>query len=80
MGKLVHWQLAELQPNKDDPKRKTSGLWRPTADGVAFVHERIRVPARVYLYDNEPIGFDSEQITIREALGDRFDYQELMEG
>jgi hypothetical protein len=78
MGKLVHWGLAELKPNDDDSSRKTTGLWRPTRRGIDFVYNRCIVPARVYLYLNMILGFDSKMISIQTALGNKFDYEELM--
>jgi len=77
-GKLRHWSLAELHPNDDDTKR-TSGLWRPTALAVDFVYDRITVPKYVYLYNNEIHSISPDRIGIREALGDKFDYAEIMQ-
>lgn len=78
-GKLVHWKLAELKPNDEDPSKKTSGLWRPTQKGIDFVAERITVPKHIFLYNNELHSVSEEQTTIRESLGEKFDYEELMD-
>jgi hypothetical protein len=80
MGKLVHFGLAVIKGHDGDSKKKTSGLWRPTDKGIDFVFDRVRVPRRVYLYDNKAVGSDDEMTSIREALGDKFDYGELMGG
>jgi len=76
-AKLAHWELIEQMPNTD-PTKRTSGMWRPTQGGIDFVFGRISVAARVHLYNNEVVGFSSKRTTIEEALGDKFDYQELM--
>lgn len=76
-AKLEHWRLIESKLNEDETKR-CSGLWRPTEKGVAFVEKRITVPAKVHLYNNVIHGWSEEHITIIDALGEKFDYGELM--
>jgi hypothetical protein len=76
-AKMEHWGLIEQMANDDETKR-TSGFWRPTQSGIDFVYYRITVPRKAMLYMNECIGFSEEKINIREALGTKFDYQELM--
>ena len=77
IGKLVHWGLVEQKVNTDTSKR-CSGVWRPTKRGVDFVMGTIRAPRRVRLYNNIPLAWEKKYITIYEALGDHFDYAELM--
>jgi|TARA_R110000823_G_scaffold265778_2_gene385649 hypothetical protein len=75
-----HWGLVEKRPNKDTTKR-TSGIWRPTPQGIAFARGEIEVISHVHLYNN--VAYDvghTERIGIIDALGDKFDYQELMRG
>ena len=74
---LHHWDLIEEKPNEDSSK-KNSGIWRPTERGIHFVHREIKVPTHVYLYNNTVQGFTEEQIGIVGALGEKFDYEELM--
>jgi hypothetical protein len=76
-GKLVHWGLA-VQCTNENPKKRTSGLWKPTELGLQFARGAISVPSHVYLYNNEVKGFSDTSTTIREALGNRFNYSELM--
>ena len=76
----AHWGLAENKPNEDDPSKKHTGFWRITRRGRRFVQGRIRIPSHVYLYDNERWGMTTEtKVNIEDALGEPFDYQELME-
>jgi hypothetical protein len=78
-AKLYHWGLIVERPK--DPKdthKRTSGIWRPTDKGVQFVKLQIRVPKRVFLYDNEVQGWDVRDVNIIAALGTKFDYAELM--
>ena len=76
-AKVYHWGLAEQQENTDSAKR-TSGIWRLTETGVDFVQGRIRVPSHCYLYNNKALHFSDTLTTIREALGKKFNYAELM--
>jgi len=78
-GTVRHWGLIEQRPNDDNPSKKESGLWMPTEEGIAFAKGQIRVPKHVYLYNNKPLQFSDEDTNIVEALGDKFDYAELMQ-
>jgi hypothetical protein len=79
-GKLRYWGLLEEERTlKPDGGR--SGYWRLTDKGLAFVLCQVRVPKYVYLYDDKLQRVDdTETISIRDALGKRFDYGELMRG
>ena len=85
IGKLVHWALVEQRicepgggASLGGGGAKTSGLWRPTERGEAFVDRRIVVPSHVQLFDNNVHGFSTTTVLIDDALGERFSYTELM--
>ena len=79
LAKLQHWGLIQQrQKQENDSKRRTSGVWRPTIEGREFALGASEVPQYVYLYLNEVEGYSVELIGIAEALGDRFDYRELI--
>lgn len=75
---LQHWGLIE---KSDDTNRGNApcGLYRPTTEGIEFVHMNRRVPSHVHLLRNNRIGMSDKKIYITEALGKKFDYKELME-
>ena len=75
--KLQHWGLVEQVENTDDSKR-SSGMWRPTQDGIDFVLGDVMVASHMHIYQNEVVGWSKVSITIKEALGKKFDYSELM--
>jgi hypothetical protein len=79
---LRYWGLIEKRPFNENPAKKSSGFWRITSKGVLFVlgHQALR--SRFFIYNNRFLGFDedSDMITIRDALGTKFDYQTLMGG
>lgn len=76
-GKLEHWGVARSADNTDKSKR-CSGLWMPTQDGIDFVHGKCVVPKHMWEYDNTVEFWSEETSDIREALGAKFNYEELM--
>ena len=78
MAKLEHWRLIHQKLNADTKKR-TSGLWKPTEEGIAFALCGEKVMSHVKFYNGDSNGFSGRMIDITEALGERFDYQELMQ-
>ncbi len=77
-AKAIHWGLAELKENTSDPEKKNCGLWRPTRLGITFAGGIARVPSHVFLYLNEVVGHSERRIDVVEALGKKFNYEELM--
>jgi hypothetical protein len=85
---LRHWGLVEKMPCdsglEDEADQAVvaasgvTGMWRPTNRGIEFVNRRLRVPRHVFLYNNRLLRFSDEDTDIVEALGDHFDYEELM--
>lgn len=80
-AKLAWWGLIEEEPKpEDDTQRRTSGSWRPTGAGITFANGRTNVPRHANFYAARLLSMGKEQTSIEEALGDKFDYQELMRG
>ena len=78
-AKLRFWGLLEQAPKGDG----TAGLWRPTVEGGQFVGCERRVGKYVHVYNGSPVQIDAEAgpyVSITDALGARFDYNELMRG
>ena len=75
---LAYWGLAET---KIDPKRKTrtNGMWRPTQKGIDFVKGKLKIARYVYTFNGKVTGHDEkEMINISSALGQHFNYHEIM--
>jgi len=70
---LRYWRMIER-----DPERR--GWWRIRRRGRLWVEERISVPRAMWYYNRECYGFVEERIDIREALGDKFNLDELLAG
>lgn len=76
-AKAEMWGLIYPMENRSTHKR-TSGMWKITPKGSAFVVGVIKVPSHVIVYNKKKQGFSDDEITIREALHKRFNYIELM--
>jgi hypothetical protein len=72
-----HWGLIERRPN-DDPKVKHSGMWRITDKGKQFVTNNLRVPKKMYIYNDVVEAWTPEDISISECFAEHFDYQDAM--
>ncbi len=81
-ARLRWWGLLEQrklrQDEKESGEKKNSGRWRLTDKGRQFVEGKIRIPRDIFIYNNVVTGFSIEDISIHEALGKKFNYDELM--
>ena len=71
------WGLIERHPNTDSAT-KHSGLWRPTQSGIDFAYKKSKIIASAITYNGNVTGFTGDEITIEDALGETFDYSEMM--
>lgn len=76
--KLRYWGLLERAPGERDDGSDRVGRYRITEIGKQFVEGRIAVPRYVYLYNQLLLRLSEEMTTVREALGDKFKYDELI--
>jgi hypothetical protein len=77
-AKLVHWGLLEAKGGERADGSSRIGYYRLTPEGVEFVENRRRVPTHLYFYNSEVLGQETKTISMPEALGEHFDYEELM--
>jgi hypothetical protein len=78
-GQLRYWGLLEEEKSvRPDGGRK--GVWRVTEKGEAFIQCRVRVHSHAYTFNSQCFGLDGDMITIREALGKKFNLEELLRG
>jgi len=62
----------------EDPTVRSSGYWRPTALGIAVVKAGGTIHKSLDVYNGKIVSRSAAMIGIREALGQKFDYEELM--
>lgn len=78
-AELRFWGLAEPMDSKT-ATTNSSGMWRITKDGELFVQNKYHVRKLVLVFNNKFFGFEGRFINIKDALGNKFDYNELMNG
>ena len=69
------WGLVEGADS--GTKLASSGLWKPTPEGVLFAQNKITVKKYVYVYNNTVMDSEGEDISVVDALGDKYNYQEI---
>lgn len=77
-----HWFLIEKDEElqREDGSTRT-GWWRLTATGTRFVRGELLIPKYARVYNGRRLGYDdTELVSIRDCLGTRFNYDELMAG
>lgn len=76
---MVHWGLIEEEPIVR-PDGGRAGWWRITPFGQQFVLGNSTVPKYARLYDGRCLGLEGVPVTIRDCLGTKFNYADLMAG
>jgi hypothetical protein len=79
-GKMVEWGLLKKREGaKEEDDNPDNGYYRITAKGQVFCQGQIKVPKYLYFYHDRlwPVE-DDELTTIQEALGTKFNWNELM--
>jgi hypothetical protein len=79
--KLRYWGLVEEEKVRR-PDGGRAGWWRITEKGEAFLLDQITVPRKMRVFDKRSLGplAGTEQVSIRDCLGDHFNYEDLMAG
>lgn len=73
-----HWGLMEQMPGDREDGSKRNGWWRLTDLGREFVQSHIKMPRYADVYNGRTLKLHGPDWTIRDALGHKFDYDELM--
>ena len=76
---LRFWGLLEDSQERRADGGK-AGWWRVTNDGHSFARGNLRVPRYVTVYNGQSHGLEGPDIDVRDALGHRFNYDDLMRG
>jgi hypothetical protein len=76
-SKLRFWGLLEPEGAKSDDGN-SGGRWRITPLGTAFTYHGAKVPSHARIYNNERQGLEGPWTSIVDALGEKFNYDELM--
>ncbi len=76
--KLRYWGLLERAAGDRPDGSDRIGRYKITDLGKQFVEGKVAVPQYVYLYNQLLLRLSEEMTTIKDALGQRFQYDELM--
>lgn len=76
-AKLAYWGFIQERPKTDENKKNT-GIYRITEDGVAFVLGKTSFSRSAYVYNDHVLAWSEELVKVHAAIGDAFDYNELM--
>lgn len=78
-AKLALWDLIQADDGVREDDSKRTGVWRITSRGEAWLHGATTVAKYVRVYNKRRLSFvQGAEVSIREALGDEFDYGQLM--
>lgn len=81
-GKLAEWGMIQGRDETKTDGNPENGFYRITAKGIFFVQGKVRVKKYLYFYHDRlwPVdeGDSPETVSIQDALGKKFDYNELM--
>lgn len=76
---LRYWGLIEEVPGLRKDGSARVGFYKITDLGKSFASGASRVPSHAYIYDSRLLRLsDEDTVDIREALGKKFNYEELM--
>jgi hypothetical protein len=79
-AKLIYWDLIVKEDRIRDDGSSRNGYYAITSAGRSFVSGGLSVPKYVLIYNNQFQGFEGDYITIKQSLGSKFNYNELMNG
>jgi hypothetical protein len=78
-AQLKCWDLiSEMEKPKDVKSKRTSGSWALTEKGNLFIEGKINVESHVYMYNASFLGYSDKKISITDAIGNKFNYEEMM--
>lgn len=77
-AKLAYWGLVEEQPSLREDGSNRTGFWKITDLGLDFVEGRVTVAKHARVYDGRCLGLAGPDVAIKDCLGRRFSYAELM--
>ena len=72
---LVHYGLIECRGSEGG-----AGWYRTTPFGREFVEGKRMAKSHFFVYGGESQGFSGDYVSIKQVLGTKFDYAELMAG
>jgi hypothetical protein len=79
-AKAAYWSLIEQRPGVREDGSARTGWYRVTIQGEAFVRGLLKAQRFALVFNGQVHGFDGPLVNIRQCLGKKFDYNDLMAG
>lgn len=78
--KLRFWNLIQPKEGEKEDGNPNNGYYKLTDIGRKFCREEVKVSSHVRIYNNTFYGFptDSKEISVKEALKNKFNYSEII--
>lgn len=76
---LVHFRLIEKLAEKRSDGSNRNGMYKITTSGIMFAEGKTKVQEKFIIKQNKFLGFEGKEIGIKEALGVKFNYNEIMD-
>jgi hypothetical protein len=77
VSQLAWWNLIEEDPERRGDGGK-AGFWKITERGREFLNKEVTLPKHAKVYNGIVYDFDGDLISIDDALGSPFHYNEMM--
>lgn len=75
---LGWWNLVERRDTTRTKDVKHNGLWRPTDLGRSFALGSVKVPEKVFTYNNNVVALSDEEVYIKDCFGTFFEYSKTL--
>jgi hypothetical protein len=76
--KLTHFDLIQKSEKIRTDGSSRVGMYRITSKGRSFARGEENVPKSCFIYNGKVYGLAKEHVTIKQALTERFNYDDLM--
>ena len=74
---LLYYLIESMPENRKDGSKR-NGHYKISNRGILFVEGKMKVQERFLICNNKFEGYEGEEITIEQALGNKFDFNALM--
>lgn len=79
VSKFRFWGILDKQEDERDDGNPNNGYYKITEKGIQFCEGLIEVPKYIEIKNNRMVSQSEELTTIQGALGNKFNYNELMD-
>lgn len=76
--KLKYWNLIEDKKSIREDGSNRNGYYKITEDGKLFVESVTKIYSHAIIFNGKCYGFQGKHIDIREALNNKFSYEEII--